>query len=108
VDELLLDGDYTKYVSDFKRPDSHAGGLIKQLPVVFGGRLQRYLEPRPVVNKSKCIGCRECQKCCPAQTIKIENNKATIIRENCIKCYCCQELCPKKAIYIKRSIFLKV
>lgn len=97
-----------EYKSPFKRPDSSAGGLIKQLPNVFGGRLRKWLEPRPVIKKKQCIGCGECAKCCPRETIDIVDKKAVIKYDKCIKCYCCQELCPKKAVEIKRNPFMKL
>jgi Uncharacterized conserved protein len=107
--ELTVIGENPRdYTHEFVRPDGSAGGLFKQLPNMFGGKLQKWLEPRPVVNEKKCIGCGECKKCCPADTIEMRNKKAFIINEKCIKCYCCQELCPAKAINIKRSIFFKL
>lgn len=102
VDELDIYGDdYKRFVSDFKRPDGSAGGVLKQLPKILGGKIGKMLEPRPYIIKQKCVGCGECAKCCPVSTIKIIKGKAKIERKKCIKCYCCQELCPKKAVEIK-------
>lgn len=100
--------DYTKYVSAFKRPDATAGGLLKQLPSLFGGRLQKFLEPKPVVNKKKCIGCGECMRNCPVCTIRIKDRKAEIEPKACIKCYCCQEFCPVKAIKVKSNLLFRL
>lgn len=97
-----------KYKSDFIRPDASAGGLLKQLPSLFGGRLQKYLEPKPKVDKSKCIGCGECARNCPVSTIKISDRKAHINTKACIKCYCCQEFCPVKAIKVKSNFIFKL
>ena len=96
-----------QFVSELIRPDSAAGGILKQLPNVFGGRLIRAMEPRPVVDQKRCIGCGECKRCCPADTIEIRDKKAHIVRDRCIKCFCCQELCPVKAVEIKRNPFLQ-
>lgn len=104
----IIGEDYTKYVSSFKRPDASAGGLLKQLPSMFGGKLQKFLEPKPVVNKKKCIGCGECMRNCPVSTIKIKDKKAEIEPKACIKCYCCQEFCPVKAIKIKSNFIFKL
>lgn len=106
--EVVIIGEpIEKYISEFKRPDSSAGGLIKQIPNLFGGRFRKWLEPRPVIKKKKCIGCGECAKCCPRETIEIVDKKAVIKYDKCIRCYCCQELCPMKAVEIKRNPFMK-
>jgi len=109
ITEIKIVGENIEsYVSNFKRPDSSAGGVIKQLPNLFGGRLRKWLEPRPVIIKKKCIGCGECARCCPQETIDIVNKKAVINYDKCIKCYCCQELCPMKAVSIKQNLVMKL
>lgn len=109
VSDIVVCGqDISKYVTYFKRPDSTAGGVIKQLPNLFGGRLRKWLEPRPVIEKKKCVGCGECAKCCPRNTITIIDKKAVINYDQCIRCYCCQELCPMKAVAIKQNPFMKM
>ena len=103
----ILGENIESYKSAFLRPDGHAGGIVKQIPTLFGGRLQKWLEPKPVIITKKCIGCGECERCCPVKTIEVKNRKAYINPEKCIKCYCCQELCPMKAVEVKRKKFLK-
>lgn len=97
----VIGADYKKYVCSFKRPDSTAGGLVKQIPSVFGGRLRDALERKPVITKSKCVGCGICKNNCPVDAITIQNKKAKIDKTKCIKCYCCQEFCPKLAVAAK-------
>lgn len=94
-------------VPDFKKPDSNRFNPLKILPNLFGGRVNRLLEPRPKINKKKCIGCGECMRLCPQKTITVKSRKAKINRSGCIKCYCCQELCPQKAVDTKSPWFLK-
>ncbi len=109
IEDLQIVGeDYTKYVSHFVRPDATAGGLLKQLPSLFGGRVQKLIEPRPVVNRKKCIGCGECMRNCPVSTITLTGKKAKINTKACIKCYCCQEFCPVKAIKVKSNFIFKL
>lgn len=103
----IIGEDAARFRTHFKRPDGNAGGLLKQLPSIFGGRLQKWLEPAPFVVGGRCIGCAECVRCCPAQVIKISENKAEIDTSDCIKCYCCQELCPAKAVEVRRRFFFK-
>ena len=108
VKELDIVGENPeRFASDFVRPDASAGGLLKQLPTIFGGRLQKLLEPRPTVNKALCVGCGECARNCPVSAISVEQKKAHIHSSECIKCYCCQEFCPAKAIKVKHFFLLK-
>lgn len=99
--ELSIIGeDPAKYTHRFKRPKaSRDAGLLKLLPRTIAARLRK--ERRPVILEKKCIGCGECARACPAETIEIVEKKAKIHPEACIKCYCCQELCPKKAVVVK-------
>lgn len=100
----VVGADYKNFVCSFKRPDSTAGGLVKQIPSVFGGRLRDALERKPTVVKRKCVGCGICKNNCPVDAIKIVDKKANIDKTKCIRCYCCQEFCPEKAI-AARNIF---
>lgn len=45
-----------------------------------------------------CIGCRICEKNCPADAVKVENNHAVIDYAKCIGCGICAQKCPKKII----------
>ena len=106
--KLAIDGEpLDRFKSRFQRPDASAGGLVKQIPTIFGGGLQQLLAPRPRVNRSKCIGCGACMRNCPASTIEIVDKKAHVKPKDCIKCYCCQEFCPVKAIEIKRLFLFR-
>ncbi len=103
-------------VSDFAKPDTKKKGgssLLARLPNMFGGRLNAWFQPRPVINKKLCVGCGECEKSCPKHTIEMRNasggkKQAYIIDDKCIKCYCCQELCPLKAVKIKKNPIIKL
>lgn len=50
------------------------------------------------VCKSGCIGCRMCEKNCPFDAIKVENNVAHIDFTKCKQCLVCVAKCPTKAI----------
>ncbi len=45
-----------------------------------------------------CIGCKICEKNCPSEAVKVENNLALIDYEKCTNCGICSEKCPKKII----------
>lgn len=84
----------------------------------YKGQLQavRFLVPfltkKPVVDRSKCIGCGICVDSCPVEgkaiSVKKEQRKAEYDYDKCIKCYCCQEMCPEDAITVKKSILARV
>lgn len=100
-------------VTNIKLPDTKSLIILKKLPTMFGGLANKLLEPRPVINKSKCIGCGECKRSCPASTIvmKQKNNGkkvAHIESKACIKCFCCQELCPIRAVKIKKNPVFRI
>lgn len=52
------------------------------------------------VDKNKCIGCKLCEKVCPAEavTVSLESQKAAINSELCHQCFECEIVCPKNAI----------
>ncbi len=96
----VIGADPVKFTHKFKRPKaSRDAGFLKLLPRTIAARLKK--ERKPVIVEKKCIGCGECVRSCPAETMELVNKKAVIHRENCIKCYCCQELCPQKAVIVK-------
>lgn len=112
--ELKLNNNINDYViKDIKLPDTKSLPVLKKLPTIFGGRLNRFFEPRPSVITKKCVGCGECMRSCPAKTIELltDNNgkKVAKIRDkNCIKCYCCQELCPINAVKVIKNPIFKI
>lgn len=50
------------------------------------------------VCQTGCIGCKICEKNCPADAIHVENNVAFIDQSKCTHCGLCAEKCPKKII----------
>lgn len=99
-------------IDDFCVPDYeniNVGRLMEQdgNAAIFGksasALFARVLRTRPQVNKSQCIGCRECERVCPAGAIAMVGGKPKIHRDRCIRCFCCQEFCPKGAMEVRRS-----
>ncbi len=98
---------------DIKLPETKSLPILKRLPTLFGGRLNKFLEPRPAIMTNKCVGCGECMRSCPAKTIDLITSKngkklAKINESGCIKCYCCQELCPINAVKVKKNPIFKI
>jgi len=72
-----------------------------------GMMMRRLLAPRPVLDASACIGCRQCGAICPEdpKVISFEGagNESRPVwdYDRCIRCFCCQEICPAGAIDIR-------
>ena len=55
------------------------------------------------INSDLCNGCGKCEKCCPADVIRVdkENKKAFIAYpEECMLCLWCLCECPQNAITV--------
>lgn len=55
---------------------------------------------KAVMNACKvgCIGCKKCEKECPAGAVTVVDNVAHIDSEKCTNCGKCKEVCPRKII----------
>lgn len=51
------------------------------------------------IKEELCIGCKSCVKDCPGAAIKMEGNKAQIVKK-CIQCGHCVAICPVNAVSI--------
>lgn len=53
-----------------------------------------------VYDRDACIGCRQCLKVCPSDTIEFleEDKKVRFLMARCTFCEMCADICPKKCI----------
>lgn len=104
--ELRLCGDRITPPENFVLPRSKSLDFLDRLPAPLRPAVRRaavaLANPRPAIDRSRCIGCGKCAESCPAQIISVQGQKAAIGKKGCIHCYCCQEMCPVKAIDIRR------
>jgi len=47
-----------------------------------------------------CTGCGECTQSCPAQILKLVDDKATAAGDDCLGCQACAGLCQSGAIKV--------
>ena len=108
AEDLDVEGDWRSFlVPDFKIITERNGLQFEnafkgKAGELFSRFLNRTIAARPGVEKSQCVGCRKCEKICPAKAITMKKNRPVIDRHKCIRCFCCQEFCPKGAMKVKR------
>ncbi len=53
-----------------------------------------------IIDRTKCIGCGECVRVCPVQTISLVDGKAEITGKSSINCGHCEQACPVGAVKV--------
>ncbi len=53
------------------------------------------------IDKDKCIGCGECVKVCPKDTISLVDEKASITGSESLVCDHCRAVCPSGAVSVE-------
>lgn len=99
--------DPAPYRCNFEKPNSRGVDFLRGWPEWLRQAVQKLIRPRPVFLYDVCVGCGECARRCPAETIKMIDGRPVVDLKGCIRCFCCQELCPRKAVDIKRSKLMK-
>ena len=94
-------------ITDYRMPARESMITIHWVEKGFLRNALMGLKPTVVFNHSRCIGCGECARSCPAQTITMKNKKPHVHHARCIRCFCCQELCPERAVEIKRHFLTR-
>lgn len=92
-------------VRDLQVPQLDSMGI---LPGKFDWFTRRYLVSKPVHERSRCVGCGQCEEICPAQALELRDKKLTFDYGACIRCYCCQEICPRDAIGFRKGMLVRI
>lgn len=76
-----------------------ASDLMRQISVgeSLWQRMSEYLS----VDREECIKCGLCQKVCPVDSIKMNEDNYPRNNKNCISCMRCVNYCPNNAIKLK-------
>ena len=54
-----------------------------------------------VIDRVRCIGCGECVRVCPSQTITLQNGKAAVTGTRSLGCGHCAAVCPVEAVRVE-------
>ncbi len=96
-------------LAPFKLPKPQSVNFLHgRVPAFMENFLVRQTKSKPIFIRKKCIGCRKCERSCPAKIIAVKDGKAGAALQNCISCFCCHELCPVDAIRIKTPLLAKL
>jgi nitroreductase/Pyruvate/2-oxoacid:ferredoxin oxidoreductase delta subunit len=54
-----------------------------------------------VIDRERCIGCGECVRVCPSQTITMQDGKAAVTGDRSLGCGHCAAVCPMEAVRVE-------
>ena len=92
-----------KEISDFISAKKNTPEHKNKIPKFLMWAVKKFMESSQKKVKGfsvneNCIGCGLCEKICPMNIIKIQNNKPVWTKDNCACCLACLHRCPKQAI----------
>ena len=100
----ILDADAILSVTELTVDEGGYCGVIHDLGygcASRAGKTEVQTSGKPVVDASKCIGCRQCTTVCEHGGARMDpdTNKATIFPPKCSGCMRCMRICPTGAIH---------
>ncbi|MBO7400176.1 MAG: DUF362 domain-containing protein [Clostridia bacterium] len=102
IGKAVMDADIFIALSHFKGHEAAGfGGAIKNIGMGCGsrgGKMEMHSDGKPVVNRSRCVGCRICLRGCAHSAISFETGKAYIDHDICVGCGRCIGACNHDAI----------
>ena len=109
ISNIIYYGDNTNLFNTkkVKFPSTWILRIFPRKIALFAGKfLGKLIWIKPKIDISKCVGCLQCLKSCPAKAISKhkKNGKPVVDKIKCISCFCCHELCTHKAVKIEKSI----
>jgi nitroreductase/NAD-dependent dihydropyrimidine dehydrogenase PreA subunit len=54
-----------------------------------------------IIDQERCIGCGECVRVCPSQTLEMQDGKATVTGTRSLGCGHCVAVCPVEAVRVE-------
>ncbi|MBN2407140.1 MAG: DUF362 domain-containing protein [Elusimicrobia bacterium] len=84
------------------------GRFGARIPAMFFGAVTPFVLHKPLVDRTRCTGCRECIEMCPAGAISFRSGFPVFDLKKCVRCFCCAERCSRGAIREKKNFLTKL